>query len=112
MQIGSIKLGPLDYGIILLTAITAVIHLSIGGTLFLLNGLGYLGLLLLFYLPFFGQWRGAIRWLFIGYTILTIVLYFVFSGADSFQNMLGLATKLVEVILVVLLFLNRPTQGS
>ena len=111
MQIGSTRLSGIDIGVIILTLITAIVHLflgiSTGDTLFLLNGLGYIGLLVIFFLPMFAQWHGWIRWLFIGYTILTIVLYFLFSGAGSLQNVMGLVTKAVEVILVVLLFLDR-----
>lgn len=77
--------------IVILTLITAVIHFYFyatepgGGlffTLFLLNGLGYLGLLALLYLPLRlpGFIRSLVRPVFIGYTLLTILLYFVLSA--------------------------------
>lgn len=108
MQIGSVKLSILDILIIITTLITSVIHLSLGGAMFILNGVGYLALLAAYLLPNFAQWRGWIRWLFIGYTLLTIILYFVFHADGSWQqDGLGLATKLDEVILVLLLLINR-----
>lgn len=110
MQIGSIKLSTMDIGIIIATVITGVIHLFLGITsgdmLFILNGLGYFALLLVYLLPNFTQWRGWLTWLFIGYAALTIILYFVVNG-QALQSTLGLVTKLVEVILIVLLFINR-----
>ncbi len=112
MQIGSVKLRALDIAIIVLTLITAVIHLSLGGPMFILNGLGYLTLLIVYFLPALAKWHGWIRWLFIGYTLLTIILYFVFSGGESFQNSLGLVTKAVELVLLVLLFLDRGQKSA
>lgn len=51
----NISLGPKQYGIIGLALITAVIHLILGvqaaDILFLLNGLGYIGLVGMLYLP-------------------------------------------------------------
>ena len=112
MQIGSLKLRPLDIGIIVLALITAVIHLSLGGPMFILNGLAYLAILIAYFLPFFAKWHGWIRWLFIGYTLLTIILYFVFNGGESLQNSLGLVTKAAEAVLVVLLFLDRQQKTA
>jgi hypothetical protein len=100
------KLSILDILIIITTLITAVIHLSLGGAMFILNGVGYLALLAAYLLPNFAQWRGWIRWLFIGYAVLTIVLYFVFNAGD-WQSTLGLVTKADELILIVLLLINR-----
>lgn len=105
------SLGATGIGIIILTLITAIIHLSLGQPLFILNGLGYLALLAGYYLPALANWHRWIRWLFIGYTVLTIVLYFVFHADGSWQqDGLGLVTKMVEVVLVLLLLLDR--RGS
>jgi len=118
MTIGKTKLTPLLIAIIILTLITAVIHLSLGGSMFILNGLGYLALLAAYLLPqpFFAKRHGLIRWLFIAYTLLTIILYFVFHIDGSWQqDGLGLATKLAEVILVLLLFLDgqrKPEEDN
>ena len=92
---------PVMSGIILTTLITAVIHLALGIPLFILNGLGYLGLLVLLYapLPALARFQPAVRYVLIGYTVLTIVLYFVMAPLMA----LGLLTKAVEVVLVILL---------
>lgn len=92
---------PVMSGIILTTLITAVIHLALGIPLFILNGLGYLGLLVLLYapLPALARFQPMVRYILIGYTVLTIVLYFVMAPLMA----LGLITKAVEVVLVILL---------
>lgn len=92
---------PVMSGIILTTLITAIIHLSFGIPLFVLNGLGYLVLLVLLYapLPALARFQPAIRYVLIGYTVLTILLYFVMAPLMA----VGLLTKAVEVVLVVLL---------
>ncbi|MCB8917708.1 MAG: hypothetical protein H6988_08465 [Pseudomonadales bacterium] len=105
-------LTPLQIGIIGLTLITAVIHLvplgiMFGSAIFILNGLGYLGLLgaLLLPIPFLLPYRGLVRWAFIAYTVVTIILYFVMNP-DALTSVLGLLTKAIEAVLVVLLFLD------
>jgi hypothetical protein len=96
--------------IILLTLITAGIHFyffTTGSgllfTMFLLNALGYLGLLGLLYLPLKlpASLHRLIRPVFIGYTILTIGLY-IFIGATSGIWSVPLApiSKVAEAILV------------
>lgn len=103
--------------IIILTLITAVIHFYFyttgpGFTLsgpdklfafFLLNGLGYLGLLGLLYLPL-GLPAGLhrlVRLAFIGFTILTIVLYLIISAQSGIWSFpWAPISKLAEVILV------------
>jgi hypothetical protein len=105
------SIGATGIGIIILTLITAIIHLSLGQPLFILNGLGYLAIMVGYYLPALAKWHRWIRWLFIGYTVLTIVLYFVFHADGSWQqDGLGIVTKMVEIVLVLLLLLDR--RGS
>jgi hypothetical protein len=110
--------------IILLTLITAGIHFYFfytdpkGGLLFimfLLNGLGYLGLLGLLYLPLGlpASLHRLVRPVFIGYTILTIVLYIIISaqlGIWSFPW--APIAKVAEVILVWQLWSEGKTQMS
>lgn len=103
----SVQLGTNQYLIIALAVITAVIHIFIGGPLFILNGLGYLGLVGLYYfgsrfLPQVMGFRPQIRWVLIGYTAITIILYFVMNP-NAFSSPLGLITKAVEIILIVML---------
>ena len=101
--------------IILLTAVTAIIHLVLGlvsdpvNVLFILNGIGY-GVLLwaLLWTPgFLSGYKSFIQYAFIGFTLLTVVLYFVFQGGSAFASPIGLATKLVEIVLIFMLFRNR-----
>jgi hypothetical protein len=101
-------------GIFLLTLATAVIHLylglSFGNTLFVLNGLGYLGLLAALQLPIpqLARFRGAVRWVLIGYAVLTIVLYFI----DNPGMTIGYVDKAIEVALIVLLLVDAYRVGS
>lgn len=101
--------------ILVLAVITALVHLGLGfsfsNTLFILNGIGYLALTYALLWPpsFLAGQKSLIRWAFLGYTALTFVLYFVMNGAGAFMigdspNYVGLATKLVELLLVVSLF--------
>ena len=96
--------------IILLTLITTGIHIyffTTGSgalfTLFLLNALGYLGLLGLLYLPL-GLPESLHRLVlpaFIGYTILTIVLYIIISATSGIWSVpLAPIAKVDEVILI------------
>jgi hypothetical protein len=85
-----------------LTVITAAVHLSFGVPLFVLNGLGYLGLLVLLYAPVTAlrPLQPIIRWVLVGYTALTVVLYAV-TGPP--YDTLGLLTKAVEILLIIAL---------
>ena len=109
MKIGSLKINPVQIGIIIFTVITAVIHIFLGKPLFILNGLGYFALLVVYFLPnpLAQRWHPLVRWLFAGYILLIIILYFVFHPNGTWQDDgLGLATKMVEVILLLLLMLD------
>jgi hypothetical protein len=111
--------GPLQIGIVLLTLTTAVMHIILGlgssGTimvLFLLNGLGYLGLLGALYLPLapLRPFRNQVRWLLMGYALLTIILYFAFNW-PAVWNPGGLFNKAVEAVLIGLLLIERQRDG-
>lgn len=105
--------GPIQIGIVALTLITALIHLALGfpfnepfGILFLLNGLGYIALVAALYvLPQFAGRRTLVRWALMAYTGVTIVLWLVMNG--DFTNLVGVLTKVVELALIVLLYLER-----
>jgi hypothetical protein len=101
------KFGPLQIGIILLTVATAVIHFSLlfPDPMFVLNGLGYLALLAAYFLPiaFLQKNHSLVRWAYIGYTLVTIIAWIV-MGDKTF--MLGYITKLIEVALIALLFID------
>jgi hypothetical protein len=104
------------WAIVALAVATALMHLSFfirdpkGGVfsvLFLLNGLGYLGLLGLLYVRL-GLPQSLVRLVrpaFIAYTALTIILYVVFSyQAGNWSIPLGPIDKLAELALIGLLW--------
>lgn len=118
MQIGSMEFSPARIGLAITTLLTAVIHFALGGALFMLNGVGYLALWSALFLPIpiFMQWRRQIRWIFAGYTLLTIVLYFVAHPNGAWQeDALGIVTKFIEVLLLLLIIYDgqetRPVEG-
>ena len=124
------KLTGKQYGIVLLVVITAISHLAAAfdkvlfpespDPLFILNGLGYFGLLGAYFLPIqFFQSRHKLVWngLF-GYTALTIVAWFLiwvvqyviirgepFFGHDSIY---GVPSKIAEVVILGLLWTEKP----
>lgn len=105
------KFGTSQLLIIALTLATAVIHLFLPGTLFLLNGLGYLGLLALYFiqfsfLPIKREW---VRFALMGYAALTIIMYVVMqiSSGGEFVSPLGVITKLIEIALIFFLWRDR-----
>lgn len=103
----------LRLGVIFLTLTTAIIHLylgSLGLPLFVLNGLGYLALLATLYLPIpqLNPYRSSIRWVLVGYTALTIVLWLVITGGAS--TTIGYIDKIVEVLLIILLVAQARTS--
>lgn len=99
--------------IAILTVITAAIHLVLGvrflsdtlGILFILNAIGYLALLVAFWLDIPKGRAGLVRMLLMAFAAVTIVGYFAFNGSHSFQSAVGLITKLDELLLIVVLFL-------
>lgn len=102
---------PMDLkqaGIIILTLATAVVHLVILNImsgkidiLFTLNGLGYLGLLALYYLPIpvARENRNLVRWALIIFTAVTVVAWIIIGQ----RILLGYVDKAIEVVLIVLL---------
>lgn len=103
---------PLAVAIVLLALGTALTHLFLGfqltsfggwslGILFILNGLGYIGLTALLYLPVcaLDPYRGVLRYALIAYTALTIVLWIPFGTKSG----LGYFNKLNELVLIALL---------
>ena len=107
-----VQIGGLQIGIILLALATAIIHLVIlniflGGLdpLFTLNGLGYLGLLVLYFLPvpIARENRSLVRWVLLAFTAVTVIAW-IFIGQRS---VLGYVDKAIEVVLIVLLWMDR-----
>ena len=125
------KLTGKHFGIILLTVCTALLHLAAAfdkvlfpespDPLFILNGLGYLGLLGAYFLPMnFFQDRHKLVWrVLFGYVIFTIVAWFyiwviqyVIIGGEPFfghdTSIYGVPSKLAEVALLGLLWSDKP----
>ena len=107
----------LQTAIWILGAITAVIHLALAflfgsfDALFLLNGLGFIVLLwaLLKTPAFLSGLQSLIPWALILYTLVTIVLFFVFN-AETGYGPLGLLTKADEVLLIVAVFMHSRAE--
>jgi hypothetical protein len=105
------RFGALQIGIILLTIATAVIHIVLAfDWLFYANALGYLGLLALLYLPVpaVAPYRGTVRWVLIAYTAVTIIAW-IFIGT---RDPLAYLTKAIEVVLIVLLYMEGQQARS
>ena len=94
----------LTAAIVALTLVTANIHLGLGGMLFTLNGLGYIGLAVLFVIgaaapmPVIQRFSWFPRIALMGYAALTIAGYLVMGPYFT----LGWIAKGVEVVLIVL----------
>ena len=101
------KITPIQVGIIVLGLATAAIHVTLlfPDTLFILNALGYLTLLGLYFLPvgLFQKYHSLVRWGFIAFTLVTILAWVAMGDKGM---MLGWITKGIEVALIVLLFLD------
>lgn len=94
--------------IIGLTSATAIIHLTLGAPIFVLNGIGYAGLLGLHYLvPPKEAYRQYTRSALFGYTGVTVVGYFIVNGAGGFMNSIGIANKLLELGLLAVLWQDQ-----
>ena len=120
------KQSTLRIAIIILALTTAVVHLAIGvggiaagrldtfNILFVLNGLGFIGLLLALFapnFPFFSSNRGLAHFLMIGFAAVTFVLYFVFNGwTVTGMSVAAIVAKLAELLLVIATFLHLRAQ--
>ena len=99
------RLGAMQMAIVLLAVATAVIHFALAfDWLFYANGLGYLVLVTLLYLPSpaLAPYRGIVRWVLIAYTAVTVVAW-VLIGTRS---PIAYVTKAIEVALIILVFLE------
>jgi hypothetical protein len=119
------KLSGIQIGILLTVLITAALHLATAfdkilfpdgpDPLFILNGLGYLGLLGAYFLPipFFQERHKLVRGALIAFAIITIIawlviwvgFYVIRDGVPFFSHdsLYGVPAKIDEVILLLLL---------
>jgi hypothetical protein len=121
------RLGALQVAICVLALATAAVHLYLGAithimvatqpdataaaggaatlgffaALFYLDGLGYIVLTAALYHPAFARFRRLTRWALIALTAVTIVAYFALIQGQ--YDALGIADKIAEVVLIVLL---------
>lgn len=81
--------------------------------LFLLNFVGYIVLAIAFYLPALERYRQITRWVLLVYALVTIILWYLFTGAGAGQFPIGYGDKVVEVALIVLLLfdMRSPAQS-
>ena len=101
---GTALAAGLTIAIVDLTLVTAYVHLTLGGTLFMLNGLGYAALAAALVAsaiphPFVRRFAWVPRVGLAGFTAATIVGYLVIGPYFT----LGWITKAVEVAIIVLL---------
>ena len=105
------KTGGLQIGIIVLTLSTAVIHFSrnFPDVVFILNCLGYLGLLAALYLPvpFFAGRRGLVRTVLMGFAALTIIAWIGMGDKSLATGYVGYIDKVIEIVLIILLWLEH-----
>lgn len=110
MKQQNVRIGLLQWGIILITIATALIHFSLlfPDVLFILNGLGYLTLLAALYLPLpqLAGYRRLIRWALLGYTALTIILWIIMGSRIP----IAYIDKAIEVVLIALLWLESRAE--
>jgi hypothetical protein len=119
------KLTNRSYGIIIAALATALLHLAAAfdkqlfpdspDSLFILNGIGYLGLLGAYFLPIslFQQKHNLVRQGLIAFAILTIgawifiwVIQYVIIGGENFfahDSLYGIPAKIAEIALIFFL---------
>ncbi len=125
------KLSGRHYAIIILTLITASMHFAAAldkqlfpegpDPLFILNGLGYLGLLGAYFLPiaFFQQRHELVRRGYMLFAIITIaawifiwvIQYVIIQGTPFFSHdsLYGVPSKISEVLLLWFLSRDKAT---
>ena len=93
----------LRIAIVVLTLVTARIHLLLGGTLFTLNAIGYAALAAAMVLPgLFGKLRWLTRYALVGFTATTIVGWLAFGARFE----LAYIDKAIEVALIGLVLVE------
>jgi hypothetical protein len=126
----AIRFGALQVAICALAVATAVVHIYLGvitnvmvatqpeataaaggaaalgffAALFYLDGLGYIVLTTALYHPAFARFRRLTRWALIALTAATIIAYFALIQGQ--YDAMGIADKIAEVVLIVLLVME------
>jgi hypothetical protein len=107
-QVSRVQVGALQVAIAVCALAAAFMHLCVASQpgedfrfWFLLNGLGYLGWLIVFFLPRCKTRHHMISFLLMGYALLTIVLWFLLGQPDQIA---GYIINAIELVLAVLAF--------
>jgi len=112
----SLPENPVGYVAILLALVTGVIHLLLGprvmgfsqmlGILFILNGLGFVGGIVVYLTRY---WRRELYLVAAGYAVVTVLAFFAFQGfgVDAFYrqgslNQMAVISKGVEVLFALI----------
>ena len=103
-----VDLNLRHYGIITLAVATAIIHIVLAVPLtligFYLNGLGYIALVTALLLPQLHAYHRLVRWLLMGYTALTVLLWLVLGQP---YTTIGYIDKAIELALLGLLWRDQ-----
>jgi hypothetical protein len=113
----SLPQNPVGYLAVVLAVVTGVIHLFLApqvigfsqtlGVLFALNGLGFLGGVVVYLTRY---WRRELYLVAAGYALVTVLAFFFFGGFEGFVsafymqgelNVMAVVAKAVEALLVV-----------
>lgn len=109
----------LRLAIIVLTLITAAIHLGLTIVLsgamqimFVLNGVGYLVLMwaLLWPPAFLKGMRDLVHYAFLAFTLTTVVGYFAVNGIKA--DVLGWTDKIVEILLMLAVWFHKDKAAA
>ncbi len=74
-------------------------------TLFILNGIGYLVLIVALYLPPLYRLQRIVRWLLIIFAAVTFILYFLVNGFHL--QTISIIDKIAETALIILLLIDE-----
>ncbi len=116
----NMKLTIKHYGIILFCLFTACLHLSLYPDFsFVLNGVGYISLLLAYFLPIpvlqDREIHGILWWGLVVYTLTTILLW-VFIGDMHFvlgtSSATGYYAKTAEIFLLAFLWADKAKKAE
>jgi hypothetical protein len=109
-------IGGLQISIILMTAATALVHFfwNFPNLVFILNCLGYLGLLAALYLPtpMLQEKRGLARYGLMGFASLTILAWIALGDKHLATGYVGYLDKTVEIVLILLLWVENQKSQS
>jgi hypothetical protein len=111
MESKTLSMSNSRYAILIITVITALVHLylAVSSTpfdiVFFLNFLGYLALCAAFFLPLpiVKDYHGLVRWVYMAFVVVTIIAW-AFIGLRVWFAYID---KILEVALVVLLWFEK-----